>query len=66
MNCKGCNLISLCLTPVEKCTCRKCIVKMICSQMCYPRHVDGANNLKISPLKEEDFNKLGLTWLRNV
>lgn len=39
--CKGCNFVSSCKIPFEKCMCKNCLVRAICTEFCYERYIDG-------------------------
>lgn len=64
--CRGCNIVLICLAPFKGCPCRKCLVKATCAELCYERHLTGANNLNLKPLTEEEFKSLGRRWLQSV
>ena len=56
--CRGCNHIQKCLTPVNKCPCKNCLVKPVCDVLCYERHLVGAEHLGLEPLSKENFIRI--------
>ena len=53
--CRGCRYMRMCLTPMEICPCKICLIKVICTVMCYERHCIGADHLRLKPLTKKEF-----------
>ena len=40
------------------CPCRTCVVKSMCSQVCYERHLYGAKDFGVVPYSKEKFKEI--------
>ncbi|MFW9872206.1 MAG: hypothetical protein ACFFG0_03815 [Candidatus Thorarchaeota archaeon] len=56
--CYGCNFPNSCIVKSKNCMCKTCLVKIICYNFCYERHLHEARGLKLEPLSREHYTQI--------
>ena len=51
-----CSVNSRCtIRNISNCPCKTCVVNSMCSDICYERHIYGAEDLNYEPVSEKAF-----------